>query len=126
MIKNGSKIFVSDLSKKVILFFICSWGETLSIFLILGNFHPKILGAVAILLALLIQYVFLTVSKINDNGNFYIKLGISLFIPVKYFLMGLFALLLPEGKFSLGAYFFSMIAGFVFLNTGARNSLKKK
>ena len=128
MIKNDPNVLFYDLSKKTILLFICMWGEILSFFFIIGNFHPKILGVVEILLALIIQYIFLAVSKTNGNDDFYIKIGISMFVPVKYFLMGLFVLLLPEGKFliSFSAYFFSMIMGYVFLKIGIRNSLNKK
>ena len=91
-----------------------------------GNFHLKILGVVAMSLALLIQYAFISVWKINDIGDLNMKLGISMFVPIKYFLMGLFALLLPEGKYFLGAYIFSMITGYIFLKIGVRNSLNKK
>lgn len=126
MIKNDSKNYVSGLSKHVLIIFASLWGEALSFFLILGNFHPRILGAVAILLALMIQYVFVLVWKMNDVGNFDIKLGISMFVPIKYFLVGLFSLILPEEKFYFfGAYFLSMIAGYALLKIGGRKNLMK-
>jgi hypothetical protein len=125
--KYDSSKSIFDLSKNIIFIFVCLWGELLALFLIFSNFHPKIIGIIAMVLALFIQYLFLWVSKIHKTGDFILKLGISILIPVKYFVMGLLALILPMEYFSylFGIYILSIIVGYILIRTGARKSLNK-